>query len=480
MSSLRSITGNTLLLSIAQVVNPLTSVLLVSAIARLKGAEALGEYSLVLTIFYMAVDFAGLGLHTPITRAVTTNKEKASDFLVVASLIGLATGVLAIAGVQMLALLLDYSTEIRSSTSLILWAVVPSVLIVFYEAIFLAFQKVQYIAGLSIVENLCKVAIGVFLLSKDADVLSLFFVIVALRFLMLVAYLSIFNAVIARIAVRFSRQIVSELWKVSPVFTGNLLIGALFGRVDVLVLSKLGTMADVGYYSAALRFIDIARLIPISFNRAAFPVFCEFYATDRDSCRQLFLRSVSYLIVLGFGSALGIYFLADFLVTTVYGPDMEEAVGILRIMALLMIPASLSPTFAALLFAAKYERLDLFSNVIKFVVFVILCIVLTSSFFKSGTAVALVVSELVLSLLLGFFLMTNVFDLNLFGSFTRAFLTAALVFFLTYALALMSPVLAGVVVLPMYLFLTLLFHSDMRTEVFALGSVFWRSLGYKE
>lgn len=472
MPSLRSVTGNTLLLSTAQIVNPFTSILLVSAIARLRGAEVLGEYSLVLTIFYMAVDFAGLGLNTPITRAVATNKERASDFLIVASLIGLVTSLLAIAGVQSLTILLDYSDDIRTPAALILWAVVPSVLILFYEAIFLAFQKVRYIAGISIVENACKVVIGMFLMAKGGDILALFFVIVVLRFSVLIAYLLIFDAVITKIVLRFSRDIVSDLWRVSPIFTGNLLIAALFNRVDILVLSKLATIADVGFYSAALRFVDIARLVPISFNKAVFPVFCEVYSTDQDACKRLFLRSVTYLVVFGFGAALGIYFLADFLITAVYGSGLIAAAHSLRIMALVMIPASLSPTFAAMLFAAKYEKLDLFSNIVKFPVFGVLCIVLTMLFHNAGTAAALVFSEMVLSLLLAFFLRAQVFRFALLGNITRTFLIAAVTFLVASLLTSLSTALAGVVVLPVFMSLLLLLYPELRADAFAQVSDF--------
>ena len=468
MTTWSTIVSSTLLLSSAQILNPLTSVLLVLAIARLQGAEILGKYSLVLTIFYMAVAIAGLGLNTPITRAISVNKNKAPDFLIVSSLIGLATGLIAIGGVQILIFLLDYPPDVQISANLLMWAVIPSVLVLFYEAIFIAFHKVPIIATVSIVENICKVAIGLILLTTGKDIFTLFLVIICLRFLVFVVYLLLFQVSIAVIVPQINWAIFAELWKVSHVFAANLLIGALSGRVDVLILSKLGTMADVGYYSAALRFIEIARLVPTSFMRAIFPVLCETYYSSRKTYERLFTQSVTYMIVFGVGTTLGIYLLTSPLITVLYGDDFTGAEPPLKILSFLMIPASLTPVFAALLFAANRELLDFFANIASTSLLVVLCMVLTPIWFSSGTAIALVISESILFMCLMLFMRTRIYKAKLLRGSGWPIVAGLMAYSFGSLVSTLPIALQGVLTLSVYMVLTLAFQPALREDLATL------------
>ncbi len=477
MLSMRTIASNALLLSTAQILNPLTSIFLVSAIARLQGAEALGQYSLVLTLFYMAVAVAGLGLNTPITRAVSIRKDQACDYLIVVSIIGLIAGLLAIAGVRLIVTVLSYSQEIQASAITISWAIIPAVLISLYEAIFLAFHKAHFIASLSIVENVCKVSIGLILLALEKDILTLFILITCLRSITLVVYLLYFRIAIANITLHINWTIIKELWKVSPIFTGNLLVEALFGRVDILILSKLGTVADVGYYSAALRFVEIAKLVPVSYVRAAFPAMCEILQSNPNASKKLFLRSVSYMIIYGAGICISIFFFSELLITLLYGSNYSESESLLNILAFLIIPAALSPVMATTLFAGHHELLDFYANIIRITILVFLCAVLTPRWGSVGPAVSLIAADSILFICLTLLVRLKMFEFKLLKRFSWPVMAAVL----AYAISLLIPktplILHGLIIIFSYFLLILLFQPTIRKDLIQISSLLRERLG---
>ncbi len=468
MTRLRTIASNTALLSFAQVLNPITSVLLISAIARLQGVEVLGKYSLVLAIFYMAVNIATLGLGVPITRAVSIKKDQASDYLIVSGVLGLTAGCVAILGMRILVVLFDYPPDVIASANLLAWAVIPSVLILNIEAIYLAFEKAKMIAGLSIAENTCKVFIGITLLAMGKSVLDIFFAVVSLRFVFFFAYMLLFTTNISKITPRFNWDIARALRQVSPIFTSNLMFNALLGRVDLLILSKLTNMADVGMYSAALRIVQITALIPTSYKRAVLPVFCDTFYKAAERCRIVLQQSVVYMTFIGVGVALTTFLTAEFLIAVLYGNEFGEAVLPLRILALLLIANFLTPVFASVLFASNHELVDLFSNVVRTAVLVILCLVAIPIAGTLGAAIALVLSELVQLVIVAWFVRKKCIDVNVLWNFTWPLVGAAC----GYAVSLLfppNPVLRGIVALVTYIAVVLFFHSKLRNDVAALA-----------
>jgi O-antigen/teichoic acid export membrane protein len=365
----------------------------------------------------MAVELSGLGLNLPIIRAVAAHKEKAFDYLIMASLIGLVTSFLALVVMRILVFLLDYPIKIQAASNLLMWAVFPSVIIFFCEAIFLALNKAKYVAGISFAENFFKVMIGFVLLTMGKSVLSLFFVILCLRFLTCAGYLLLFWISTGGAVFRFDWTIMRELRQISPVFTANLLIGVLFGRIDIILLSKFGTMIQVGFYSAALRLIQIARIAPDNLLRGGLPAMSEAAQAGMDRLKELFLGTTRYMTLYGTSTALGVYLFAGSLIRVFFGDNLIGAVVPLKVLALVMIPVSLNPILASLLISVNRQFLDLVSNIARVIFLLTFCFLLVPHWGGQGAAIALVASETVLFFCLWAFVETRVFKSNILCGF---------------------------------------------------------------
>lgn len=391
VSNFRKIAANTAFLYSAELLNPLASILLVSMIVRSLGPEVLGHYSLVLTLYFAAAGLITLGSHIPVTRAVAANKTRALDYVVAGSGVGLAVAVIAYVLVHFLVRVLDYPSEVRAACHIMMWGLFPTAITTFSEATLLGLQKAKYVALLSVTENVVKVTLGLALLVADQSLLTVFVLILILRVLTCAANLVILRVLLPNLRWRSNFGILKELSKVAPVFTTNLVLGTVIGPVAVILLSKLGTLTDVGIYSAGYRiFALVAISLPVCYMRAILPVMSSYAKVSPTSLHQLHARSVRYASILGVGAAASLYLLAPTIVEVLYGTKAPDAATVVRYLALAAIPAFLVPINAAALLATEHQGLDLLNNVIRLSLMAALSFLLIPSYGYIGAAWAAV------------------------------------------------------------------------------------------
>ena len=108
------------------------------------------------------------------------------------------------------------------------------------------------------------------------------------------------------------------------------LFAALQTRLSVILLEQASTTVDVGYFSAAARFVEAARTIPNAYFGALFPALAAL-AADRLLLRQTFQRSALALAAFGVAAGVGLTLLASPLLTLTYGASFAPAAPVLAI-----------------------------------------------------------------------------------------------------------------------------------------------------
>lgn len=107
-----------------------------------------------------------------------------------------------------------------------------------------------------------------------------------------------------------------------------------YTRVAVLLLQALSGEVAVAHFSAAARLVEPAQIIPASLMAAVFPAFTFALGRVPDEARTLGIRATSLLALLGMGAAVGLWFLAPWLVVWLYGPVFADSIAVLRILIL--------------------------------------------------------------------------------------------------------------------------------------------------
>lgn len=147
--------------------------------------------------------------------------------------------------------------------------------------------------------------------------------------------------------------------KIVPLFLACLpialiaILGILYQKMSLALLSFLGTASMVGLFSAAARIVEAARIGHIAVFTALYPALA--HAERGDLSRGTFRLSwLSLLAISTLGSVL-LFLLAKPLVDIVFGADYQPSIPVLKILSFTMVPYTVS-SFLSLVFLAKKEE----------------------------------------------------------------------------------------------------------------------------
>ena len=383
---------NTFLLVAFEVANPLLSLLLVGTMTRRLGAEGTGAYNLLLTFFFVATSFTSLGLNSLITREVSRDRAAARRYLCSSASLGLLVSLVVAVGVVVTVALAGYGPEVAWGGWLVALALLPSIVVLYSEAIFIAFEKVEYIVFLAMVENIGKVAVGLWMLRRGMGVVPLIASFALFRFMTLALNLMLFHRHIAPLSWSYDGSVARELARNIPVFGTIFVVAALYLRADVFMLSKMATLAAVGYYTTGYRLFSIAQVVPKSFNTSIYPVFSKLFSHSPESFQRANSLSIRYILVVLLPMAVGIQGLAEPLVRLLFGKDFYPAAAVLKVVIWTLVPYGIVRVLASGLFATNRQVIDLKVNLMGLSTNVLMNAVLIPRFGMMGCAWATMIS----------------------------------------------------------------------------------------
>lgn len=388
----RNTLRNTTLLVAFEVANPLLSLLLVGTMTRRLGPDGTGGYNLLLNFFFVAHSVTSLGLNSLLTREVARDRRSARAFLCTAGVVGILGSLFVAAGMMVALRLANYGPVLEQGGWFVALALLPSIMILYSEAIFIAFEKVQYIVIMAIVENAGRVFAGLWLLRRGFGVVPLIASFALFRFLTLAINLLLFHRRIAPLSWAYEPGVLRRLLRSIPVFGTIFIVATLYWRADVFMLSKMGTLAAVGFYTVGYRLFSIAQVVPKSFNTTIYPVFSKLFHNSPDDFRAANSVSIRYMLVVMLPIAAGISGLAAPLVRLLFGPDFSPAAAVLAIVIWTLVPYGIVRILASSLFASDRQIVDLKVNLMGLITNLLLNMALIPRLGMIGCAWATVAS----------------------------------------------------------------------------------------
>ncbi|MCB0034355.1 MAG: oligosaccharide flippase family protein, partial [Anaerolineales bacterium] len=106
-------------------------------------------------------------------------------------------------------------------------------------------------------------------------------------------------------------------------------------RWGIFMLSYMGSEAQTGWFAAAYRLVEAARLLPAAVMGALFPVLAQ---AARGATERPLVWARWGLLGYALLAALLLTWLAPWLVGLLFGADYEPAVGVLRVLAWGIVP----------------------------------------------------------------------------------------------------------------------------------------------
>ncbi len=406
-------------LTISNLLMPIASMALVVAISRLGGVEMLGEYSYLLTFFFIGQTCATAGLQIIVTRDVAREPAAAGAYFAAACWIGvLATTVLSLVLLPAFMWAVP-ATATRVGLVLTAAAIFPTVVITFGESVLLAFERAADFVVIELVEVAVRAVVATALVLLGYGIVVIATVILACRLGTAAAIVASVRRRGAAISFRIDRERFRQLAQEVPIVGAIPIVNAFYWRSDTLLLTSLRGLADVGFYGAATRILDVTRSMPQAYARALYPLLSRLHHQDPDEFLRLCQQSLTWVLAGTVPLSLVISGLADQIITLLYGAQLAPAADGLRVLAWVIVPYSLANTLAQILCASRNQAADLKVNLIATSASVAMNLVLIPRLGFVGTSIAALLTVSLHVSLQYWFVKRRVHDPGVLGPFLR-------------------------------------------------------------
>jgi O-antigen/teichoic acid export membrane protein len=151
-------------------------------------------------------------------------------------------------------------------------------------------------------------------------------------------------------------------------------LSVIYWRSATIIISKFLTATDVTYYEIAYKILSIFTMIPLAASATIYPKFVKLYVqNDFPAIRKLYRLIFWGFTILSVISYAFIESYADKIIPLVFGYRYALAGGNLKEMFLTFLVFPTALLQANLIVAIKFEKMDMYFNLISLLIFFISC-----------------------------------------------------------------------------------------------------------
>jgi O-antigen/teichoic acid export membrane protein len=149
-----------------------------------------------------------------------------------------------------------------------------------------------------------------------------------------------------------------QLWRLirtsAPIAVLGIL-GIIYQRLSLILLPSLSGLALTGSYSAAARIVEAAKIGHVAVYTALFPIMSQVMATDKLNWFRAFRLPLLLLLGGAIIFSISLSWLAQPLVSILYGNQYDASVTPLRVLTWILIPYTIN-SFLSLAFLARGDE----------------------------------------------------------------------------------------------------------------------------
>jgi len=331
VGEVRTVAKNSLVPLALSLVNKAIDFAFAMLYVRLLGPAGTGQYAFVVAVYGIFEILSRYGLGTLLTRDVSADKNQSSRYLtnVVAlrtllwlislpllglviwlyrsvetfSFLGWYGGEVTAIGTQEVQALLIFAASMLFAN----WADALS-------STFMAFEKMEYPAGLANAVALLKVTLGALVLLLGWGYVGLAGVSLVMNLLQVLWLYGLLRRTLFQPEWRWDWPLQRWMMQTSGPLMINHLLATIFWRIDVWILRPLAGEASVGLYSVGLKYLDGLNIIPSVFTMAIFPLMSRYARSEGHNLLRAYVLSLRLLVIVCLPIAMATTFLASDLV----------------------------------------------------------------------------------------------------------------------------------------------------------------------
>lgn len=332
ISRILQVLRNSTLSLIASATARASNTILFILISRRLGATEGGIFSLALTYALLFTQLSLWGMDQLLTREVAKDRSLASKFT--GSFI-LIRGGLALILFALMAVLVTRVIGYAPQTSLVIiivgLGILPESMSNICQALFFAFEKMEYSALTGLVLGAFRLFGGVLVLLLGGRIRTIALILFASNLIGLIVSLGIVYLRFPRPVWRFHATFWLSQLKTALPFALISVFYIIEFQADVLLLSIFKTERQVGIYNAATTLLFALALIPQAFRVAVLPLMSKLYAEASPLLTLLYERAFKYLLLIALPISSALMLSADSVIRILFGPGFETSAAALQV-----------------------------------------------------------------------------------------------------------------------------------------------------
>lgn len=467
-----TVAQNTSFLTVASVLQKVISFFYFIFVARIIKVENTGVYFFAITFTTIFTVVADFGLTAVLTRESSRYPEQTEKYFNTIFLTKVVFGAATYGLVVMMANILKYPVLTKTLIYVSGLTMVFDTLTAAFYGIFRSHRNLIYESIGIIGSQFTTLVIGTVALLNNWPLVWLIIAYTIPSGLSLF-YAAYFMAKVYRIRPRLIWD--SAIFKVflatALPFALAGIIGRMYSYSDSLLMSKMLSAKELGWWSVPYKITFAFQFIPLALSASVYPVFSSLFLTDKNAIGPLFEKSWRYLFVIIFPIAFGLMAVADPVVKHVFGPEFSPSIAPLRILLASLIFGFLAFITGALLNATNKQKTQTGLMGLVLLVNVILNLILLPKLKINGAALAALASNLLLCLL-GFYFARRQAPIslkNIFKYFNQtlwpALAMAAAVYGLSFKIHYLFTILIGGFIYLALIYFTKVINKDMIVKI---------------
>jgi O-antigen/teichoic acid export membrane protein len=303
--------------------------LLVSVIlSRKLGPDGFGIYSAILVLPLLVVSFAQLGIRGSSIYYIGRKQFDQKDIVAGILFILVMTSILGMVLTGIGFLFLDDSSYSNLYIFLVLMLIPFRLAMAYFGGIFIGKEQIgrsNFINWFS--EFIHLVVVALFVWVMDLGVTGALLALLVSHIFITIWALYYFQKEFG-LSLRFRKKIVGSLLSMGFLFALSFMIIQLNYRVDVLLLQKLSTMDEVGYYSLGVSIAEKLWQLPLAIGVVLMSRTVN--TEDQDAINSTTARLVRVSFVVGLLASLALFFLSPFVLPAIWGEKFQPSVLIIQ------------------------------------------------------------------------------------------------------------------------------------------------------
>ena len=333
MGTARRIYWNTLYLGVAEIVSKVLQFVVMLYAARLLTKEHFGKFSFALSLSFIAIVLADLGINTLLVREISRNKNSAGKYFINAFVVKAALSAIALVVVVAVLNILNYPQDTRSIVYVVWMFTILSTFTELFYSIFRAFEMMFYDAFLKIVRMSLLAFASLYVLFKGYGVLAFSYTFVFVEIIVVLMALSIALSKFIKLKITLDFSFAKSLLNKALPFGLALVFGSIYFYIGSVMLSKIRGDAEVAVYSVAYNIALAILFIPTVYTNAIYPVLSRYYKESKKGLSLLYEKSFKYLYIIGLPISVGLYLLAGRIIYFFYGASYSGSKIALQIIS---------------------------------------------------------------------------------------------------------------------------------------------------